>query len=67
MTNAPWYVTNHTFHTNLKIPNVSEVINKRINKHLGKLESHPNPLVDTLKQPTRKRNLKRRWTFELHD
>jgi hypothetical protein len=31
--NAPWFVSNHTLHTNLNIPYVSEVINERINKH----------------------------------
>ena len=67
ITNAPWYVTNHTLHTDLNIPYVSDVINERINKHLSKLESHPNPLVETLKQPTRNRRLKRRWTSDLHD
>jgi len=67
ITNAPWYVTNHTLHTDLNIPYVSDVINERINKHLSKLESHPNPLVGTLKQPTRNRRLKRRWTSDLHD
>jgi len=67
ITNAPWYVTNHTLHTDLNIPYVSAVINERINKHLGKLESHPNPLVETLTQPTRNRRLKRRWTSDPHD
>jgi hypothetical protein len=65
--NAPWYVTNHTLHTDLKIPYVSEVINERINKNLSKLESHPNPLVDALTQPTRNRRLKISWTSDLHD
>ena len=67
ITNAPWYVTNNTLHTDLNIPYVSEVINERINKHLGKLESHPNSLVESLTQPTRNRRLKRRWTSDLHD
>jgi hypothetical protein len=68
ITNAPpWYVTNHTLHTDLNIPYVSDVINERINKHLNKLESHPNPLVETIKQPTRNRRLKRLWTSDLHD
>ena len=58
ITNAPCYVTKHTLHTDLNIPYVSDVINERINKHLSKLESHPNPLVETLKQPTRNRRLK---------
>jgi hypothetical protein len=67
ITNAPWYVTNRTLHTDLNIPYVSDVINERINKHLSKLQSHPNTLVETLKQPTRNRRLKRRWTSDLHD
>jgi len=67
ITNAPWYVTNHTLPTELNIPYVSEVINERINKNLSKLESHSNPLVATLTQPTRNRRLKRRWTSDLHD
>ena len=67
ITNAPWYVTNHTLHTDLNIPYVSEIINERINKHLSKLESHPNPLLETLTQTTRNRRLKRRWTSDLHD
>jgi hypothetical protein len=64
---APWYVTNHTLHTDLNILYVSEVINERISKHLRKLESHPTPLVETLTQPTPNRRLKRRWTSDLHD
>jgi hypothetical protein len=49
--NAPWFVSNHTLHTDLNIPYVIEVINVRIDKHLKKLESHPNPLVEILTQP----------------
>jgi len=67
ITNSPWYVTNHTLHTDLNIPYVSEVINERINKNLSKLESHPNPLVETLTQQTRNRRLKRRWNSDVHD
>jgi hypothetical protein len=65
--NAPWFVSNHTLHTDLNIPYVSEVINERIDKHLNKLESHPNPLVETLTKPLRNRRLKRRWTSDLRD
>jgi len=65
--NAPWFVSNHTLHTDLIIPYVSEVINERIDKHLIKLVSHPNPLVETLTQPKRNKRLKRRWTSDLHD
>ena len=62
--NARRFVSNHTLHTDLNIPYVSEVINERINKHLNKPESHPNPIVQTLKQPTRNR---RRWNSDLQD
>jgi hypothetical protein len=65
--NAPWFVSNHTLHTDLNILYVSEVINERIDKNLNKLESHPNPLVVTLKQPMRNKRLKRRWTSDIHD
>jgi len=58
--NAPWNVTNHTLHTDLNIPYVSEAITERIDKHLNKLESHPNPLMETLTQPMNNRRLKRR-------
>ena len=46
--NAHRFVSNHTLHTDLNIPYVSEVINERINKHLNTLQSHPNPPVETL-------------------
>ena len=49
--NAPWYVTNHTFHTDFNIPYVSDVIHERINKHYKKLEVHPNPLLKPLLLP----------------
>ena len=65
--NAPWFVSNHTLHTDLNIPYVSEVINERIDKNLNKLASHPNPLVETLTQPKRNKRLKRRWTSDLYD
>jgi hypothetical protein len=58
--NAPWFVSNCTLHTDLNIPYVSEGINERINKHLNKLESHPNLLVETLTQTMRSGKLKRR-------
>jgi hypothetical protein len=42
---APWYTTNHTLHTDFKIPYVSDVIRERINKQHNKLKAHPNPLL----------------------
>jgi hypothetical protein len=41
--NAPWYVTNHTLHTDLHIPYFRKVIHDRINKHRTTLVSPPQP------------------------
>jgi hypothetical protein len=63
--NAPWYVSNHTLHTDFNIPYVSDVIHERINKHYIKLEAHPSPLLEPLLQPVNNRRLKRCWPFDL--
>jgi hypothetical protein len=42
MANAPWYVSNHTLHTDLHIPYVRTVFQERIAKHRTTLTSHPN-------------------------
>jgi hypothetical protein len=55
--NAPWYVTNHTLHSDLKVPYVCDVIHERIGKHHTKLEDHPNPLLEPLLQPAYNRRL----------
>jgi hypothetical protein len=65
--NAPWYVTNHTLHSDLKVPYVCDVIQERIGKHHIKLEDHPNPLLEPLLQPTYNRRLDRFWTFDVQD
>jgi hypothetical protein len=49
--NAPWYVTNHTLHSDLKVRYVRDVFHERIRKHHTKLEDHPNPLLEPLLQP----------------
>jgi hypothetical protein len=67
ITNAPWYVTNHTLHTDLHFPYVRTVIHDRINKHRTTSASHPNPLMWPLLQPAHNRRLKRRWTFDQKD
>jgi len=63
--NAPWYVINHTLHTDFNIPYVSDVIHERINKHHIKLETHPSPLLEPLLQPVSNSILKRCWLFDL--
>jgi len=64
ITNAPWYVTNQTLHSDLHIPYVHSVLQDYIHKHRSALESHPNPLVEPLIHTTHTRRLKRRWTFD---
>ena len=43
MVNAPWYVSNHTLHTDLRIPYVRTVFHERIAKNRTTLTSHSNP------------------------
>jgi hypothetical protein len=57
--NAPWYVTNHTLHSDLKVPyvRVCDVIHEIIGKHHTILEDHPNQLLEPLLQPAYNRRL----------
>ena len=67
ITNAPWYVSNQTLHSDLRIPHVRTVFRKRTSTHRTALDSHPNPLIEPLVHPPNTRRLKRRWTFdEIH-
>jgi hypothetical protein len=36
--NSPWYVTNHTLHSDLEVPYIRNVIHERIRKHHTKLQ-----------------------------
>jgi len=45
ITNAPWYITNNTLHSDLHIPYVREVFQERIAIHRTTIASHPNPLM----------------------
>jgi hypothetical protein len=65
--NTPWYVTNHTLHSDLQIPCICTVICDRISKHRITVASHPNPLMEPMLHPTHNRRLKRRWTFDQND
>jgi hypothetical protein len=67
--NAPPYVSNHTIHSDLKMPLVhdeAKIYYKRFHHHLL---SHPNPLVRNLSTPTipgnPPRRLKRKWCRDL--
>ena len=67
ITNAPWYVSNQTLHSDLHIPHVHTVFRKRTATHRTALDSHPNPLMEPLVHPPNNRGLKRRWPFdEIH-
>ena len=64
ITNAPWYVTNHTLQKDLSIPQVQMVLQQQIATHRTALQSHPNPLMaHVLNQPDSRR-LQRRWTLD---
>ncbi|PNF16706.1 hypothetical protein B7P43_G05338 [Cryptotermes secundus] len=65
ITNAPGYVSNHTLHTDLKTPYVTEVIRENSTKYFNKLEKHSNPLLQPLLQPHQNRRLKRIWPSDL--
>ena len=63
ITNAPWYVSNQTLHSNLRILHVRKVLRKRTATHRTALDSHPNILIEPLVHPPNSRRLKRRRTF----
>jgi hypothetical protein len=58
ITNAPWYVSNHTLHKDLKNPYITEVIRENSTKYFNKLENHTNPLLQPLLQPHGNRRIK---------
>jgi hypothetical protein len=64
MANAPWYVSNHTQHTDLRIPYVRTVFQERIAIHRTVLTTHSIPTMKPLLQQTYNRRLKRRWSFD---
>jgi hypothetical protein len=67
ITNASWYVSNHTLHFDLHILYVRTVFRERTATRRTALDSHPNPLMEPLVHPPNNRRLKRRWTFnEIH-
>jgi len=63
--NAPLYITNAMIHSDLGIRTVQDVIHDRNNKHRAKLQSHPNPLLQSLSRNNIPRRLKRRWPTDL--
>jgi hypothetical protein len=63
--NVPCYITNAMIHSDLGIPTVQDVIHKGSNKHRAKLQSHPNPLLQSLSRDSIPRRLKRRRPTDL--
>ena len=69
ITNAPFYVSNQTIHSDLKVPFVLDYAIARYKKFHEKLPSHLNPLVQNLHSlyipgnPTRR--LSRQWPRDL--
>jgi hypothetical protein len=61
---APWYVSNATFHAALGISSVQDVIQQRGNKHHNKIKTHENSLLKTLLARDNRR-LKRNWPIDL--
>lgn len=66
ITNAPWYVTNETLHTDLRIPYVASEIQRLARTYTYNLPGHGNQLIEQLSnQPTVTRRLKRQWPQDL--
>jgi hypothetical protein len=66
MTGAPWYVSNLTLHTDLRIPFVTEEIRRLYRLYHHRPVNHPNDLItDLVAPPLMARKLKRRWPIDL--
>ena len=66
ITDVPWYVTNHTLHTDLRIPPVRTVFQELAETHRTALTSHPNPVIAPILAPPNRRRLQRRWTLDVN-
>jgi hypothetical protein len=64
ITQALWYVTNQTLHTDLGIAPVREIFKDKAEAHRNTLSAHPNPLMEPLTIPSPTRRLRRKWTFD---
>lgn len=66
LANAPWYISNETLHTDLKIPYITSEIQRLARAYNYKLAGHGNDLVEQLSnQPPVTRRLKRNWPQDL--
>jgi hypothetical protein len=57
--------TFYKLHADLGISYVNEVIHKKLNKHLTRLETQENPLLKTLLVRQENRQLERNWPIDL--
>jgi len=65
ITGAPWYVSNQSLHTDLRIPTVEEERLNRIDKHFQRLQFHVNQLANNLVAVRNSKRLKRTWPCDL--
>jgi hypothetical protein len=62
----PWYVSNLTLHTDLRIPFVEEEIRRLYHLYHSRLALHTNNLItDLASPPLMARRLRRRWPTDL--
>jgi hypothetical protein len=62
---APWFVSNHTLHTDFQIPLVQDVIQGRKRHHRSRIEVLTNPLMGPLLQVHNNRRLVRVWPTDV--
>uniref|UniRef100_A0A2S2PN47 Putative RNA-directed DNA polymerase n=1 Tax=Schizaphis graminum TaxID=13262 RepID=A0A2S2PN47_SCHGA len=66
---APFYVSNHTLHSDLKIPFVSELAKTHYKRFNSRLAHHKNPLISNLSSASISgspvKRLKRQWCRDL--
>jgi len=69
ITNAPWYISNHTLHKDLNICTLSTLARTCYSNFHANTHSHPNPLIANLSSETLPdnppRRLKRNWSRDL--
>jgi hypothetical protein len=63
---APWYISKETFHSDLGISTVRDVIQQKSSRYHNKLATHKHPILKTLLRREDNRLLKRSWPTDLH-